>query len=438
MAEHGVEGGTNPLDGLTVHLLQLEHELLIGGLDIGTERNGVDCGQMLHVGKEIGGLLEDARNLVVGMQATVVYETWPEELGVLDIALIAAQTVVVLHHVGDGCRLGHLGYKVGVVDKILEVVSPTAEEGGGAQLIEELAGGIILAVEQGAAGHILQQLGAPTVLHAIFHTDAVAIVSQTEVVVHQLAYYMIGIYGQRGGIRGRALGEVIHIVDLTAKAAQGEVVHDDDGACGLGALTCALLDDTHPVEALDAVLHAQLVVEVGIAIPEVGGEADAKACKGVEGKAQLAVKALGQRDAPTEHHGYEEEQQLEVGDEVTLYIDPNTGSPAIPESYFSAIAQCVIAAVMILIGRKGIVGYKAEFFDRYKVAFIITCVASGIVLGYAIYEEFIFVGGGFMPGMEELGRFIFLCLLMIVALMVEIIAWIVSAVKQKKEVTLDE
>ena len=125
---------------------------------------------------------------------------------------------------------------------------------------------------------------------------------------------MIGIYGQRGGIRGRALGEVIHIVDLTAKAAQGEVVHDDDGACGLGALTCALLDDTHPVEALDAVLHAQLVVEVGIAIPEVGGEADAKACKGVEGKAQLAVKALGQRDAPTEHHGYEEEQQQAVGD----------------------------------------------------------------------------------------------------------------------------
>ena len=136
---------------------------------------------------------------------------------------------------------------------------------------------------------------------------------------------------------------------------------------------------------------------------------------------------------------YEEEQQLEVGDEVTLYIDPNTGSPAIPESYFSAIAQCVIAAVMILIGRKGIAGYKAEFFDRYKVAFIITCVASGIVLGYAVYEEFIFVGGGFMPGMEELGRFIFLCLLMIVALMVEIIAWIVSVVRyRKKEKALNE
>ena len=125
---------------------------------------------------------------------------------------------------------------------------------------------------------------------------------------------MICIDGQRCGIWSRALGEVIHIVDLTAKAAQGEVVHDDDGACGLSFLACALLDDTHPVEALDAVLHAELVVEVGVAIPEVDGEADGKACKGVECKAQLAVMALGQRDAPAEHHGYEEEQQQAVGD----------------------------------------------------------------------------------------------------------------------------
>ena len=46
-------------------------------------------------------------------------------------------------------------YLVGVVDKILEVVGPAVKEGGSTELVEELACGIQLAIEQGATGQIL-------------------------------------------------------------------------------------------------------------------------------------------------------------------------------------------------------------------------------------------------------------------------------------------
>ena len=134
-----------------------------------------------------------------------------------------------------------------------------------------------------------------------------------------------------------------------------------------------------------------------------------------------------------------QEKNLKVGDKVELYFDPYTYSVAAPQSYTIALIQCAIAAAMIYIGHKGVKGYKAEFFGRYKAAFILTCVSSGIVLGYAIYEEFFFVGGGMMPGLEELGRFIFLLILMAAALIAEIVAWIVSVVRyRKKEKAINE
>jgi hypothetical protein len=94
---------------------------------------------------------------------------------------------------------------------------------------------------------------------------------------------------------------------------------------------------------------------------------------------------------------------------------------------------------MIYLGKKGRKGYKAEFFGRYKPAFIYTCFASGVSLGYAIYEEFIFVGGGMMPGLAELGKYIFLLMIMAAALVSEIVFWAVSVRKYtKKEKALNE
>ena len=154
-----------------------------------------------------------------------------------------------------------------MVDKILEVVGPAAKEGGSTELVEELACGIQLAIEQGATCQILQQLRAPAILYAILHTQTVTIVGQSEVVIHQMADDMIGVDRQLRGVRLRTLGEVIHLLSLAAHTAECQIVHDDDGACWLRVLTSALVDDTLPVEALDAMLHAEFMMKILIAIP---------------------------------------------------------------------------------------------------------------------------------------------------------------------------
>lgn len=132
---------------------------------------------------------------------------------------------------------------------------------------------------------------------------------------------------------------------------------------------------------------------------------------------------------------YAEEQKLEMGDKVTLYVDPADGDPAIPRSYFGGLVQCIIAAVMIIIGRKGVKNYREKFVKRYSLAFLLTCVFSGIVLVYAVWEEFIYTApkDGMMPGMNALGWFVFLFILMFLALVVEIPAWIASLIMLRKK-----
>ncbi len=124
--------------------------------------------------------------------------------------------------------------------------------------------------------------------------------------------------------------------------------------------------------------------------------------------------------------------KLKVGDKVEVLVDPMTGDAKTTESYTLAIMQCAIAAVMIYLGRKGRKGYKAEFFDRYKLPFIVTMVLSGVVLGYAIYEEFFYTPGGFMPGMAALGAFLWVFGIMIIALIIEIVMWTVAIVRYRK------
>jgi hypothetical protein len=124
--------------------------------------------------------------------------------------------------------------------------------------------------------------------------------------------------------------------------------------------------------------------------------------------------------------------KLKVGDKVEVLVDPMTGDAKTRESYTLAIMQCAIAAVMIYLGRNGRKGYKAEFFDRYKLPFIVTMVLSGVVLGYSIYEEFFYAPGGFMPGMAALGAFLWVFGIMMIALIIEIVMWTVAIVRYRK------
>ncbi|MCR5141940.1 MAG: poly-gamma-glutamate biosynthesis protein PgsC/CapC [Ruminococcus sp.] len=126
-------------------------------------------------------------------------------------------------------------------------------------------------------------------------------------------------------------------------------------------------------------------------------------------------------------------KKLKKGDEIELYFDPFERSVASPEGFTLGIIQCAISAAMIYIGIKGAKGYKAEFFERYKKAFLTTMFLSGVVLGYAVYEEFFYSPGGMMPGIAALGAFLWMFGFMAIALIAEIIVWSVSVAGYKKK-----
>ena len=67
----------------------------------------------------------------------------------------------------------------------------------------------------------------------------------------------------------RPFREPIHLITLASQSAECQVVHHDDGSGWLAILLATFVDDTLPVSTLYAALHAQLVMEVGILIPEM-------------------------------------------------------------------------------------------------------------------------------------------------------------------------
>ena len=178
----------------------------------------------LQIGEEPGGLLEDARNGTIAIQMIIMFEAWPEEVGVsgphrseyglfLEIEVVGivlrqgghhtflhpsfhrVQLVCIVHHVGDGPRLLVRGQQLLVVHQLLHVVSPRAIVDGLPEEIEELSGGLLLVAEDGTAGHVSQQLHIPAVFHAVLHADTVTLVHHAVLVEHQTACHMIHIDG---------------------------------------------------------------------------------------------------------------------------------------------------------------------------------------------------------------------------------------------------
>ena len=127
-----------------------------------------------------------------------------------------------------------------------------------------------------------------------------------------------------------------------------------------------------------------------------------------------------------------EEFDLEVGDEVTLYVSSDTGRVCTPESYTLSIVQLIIAGIMLAVGAKGAAGYFTEFLPSNKVPLIVTCAATVPVAAMAVYSEFIFAGGGsFMPGLKALGLFIELVALMCLSVLIQIIVWLATLLSRR-------
>lgn len=86
----------------------------------------------------------------------------------------------------------------------------------------------------------------------------------------------------------------------------------------------------------------------------------------------------------------------------------------------------LISIIIIFVCRSAFNGYKKDFLCRYKKSVIFSIVTGWIPILYYLWLKYIFVGVGFMAGLFE---FLFLLFLLIFIPVVNIIVWIVAAVK---------
>ena len=128
---------------------------------------------------------------------------------------------------------------------------------------------MLLTADQCAACEILHVVGAPAALHTGFHAPAVTIVVLAVVEVEGYTDNVDHGHGERG-IAGFCTSAVlVHRVALASLSEQCQVLHHDDGTCGLVFLVGCLLTDALPVEVFHTVLHLQLLVVVVVIEPEV-------------------------------------------------------------------------------------------------------------------------------------------------------------------------
>ena len=199
----------------------------------------------------------------------------------LHIALYRFQLVGIVHHVGNGTRLVVLSQQLLVVEQRFHVVGPATIIDSLAKDVEEFTRRLCFLVEDGGASHVFQLFHVPPVFHAFLHTYTVTLVHRAILVEHHAAYYIEHEYGQWRVAFLRTLRELIHLIALATQPTQCQIAHHHDGSGWLTVLLRTFLDDAFPVGLLYAALHAQLVVEVGILIPEMidAGDKDDAGCK---------------------------------------------------------------------------------------------------------------------------------------------------------------
>ena len=87
---------------------------------------------------------------------------------------------------------------------------------GMAELIQYFACSLLFAIKYETSGQILLYLHTPTVLHAIFHTHAVAIVEHSILIVNHAPKDVIyQIKRHRGVSQFVPSGEIVHFIKLT-------------------------------------------------------------------------------------------------------------------------------------------------------------------------------------------------------------------------------
>ena len=118
---------------------------------------------------------------------------------------------------------------------------------------------------------------------------------------------------------------------------------------------------------------------------------------------------------------------------VTVLVDKESGltkSVDTMEAVSFALIFLVPGIMMLLAGIKGLKGYRREFIDRYKTAFVYTCIMLTISLCYFVYVEFIFkpdpdiMFSGLGEGLLMLGLLIFSAITIVIIWSISLVAYI--------------
>lgn len=157
----------------------------------------------------------------------------------------------------DASKFGIARDEAGIVDKAAVVFAPLPMEDGAGEHIVIVAGKLVVAVEQAATYHVLEQERTLSVLHGVLHSPTVGAVRLTEEIV--------GGDGDKGCAKeSRALAEIVGIgiflayvvIHLGHTANVTSHLSEVGEFGGEGAFhIVGDHDDSIPVEAVNMELH---------------------------------------------------------------------------------------------------------------------------------------------------------------------------------------
>ena len=188
---------------------------------------------------------------------------------VLHLTFYSVQLVRIVLHACNGSRLRIISQLFRIVHQCFHVVCPRTIVGGLPEDIQEFPGSLFLVAEDGTACHISQQFHIPAIFHAVLHADTMTFIHHAVLIEHHASCHMIHKDGQWCVRLVRTFGETVHLITLTTQAAQCQVVHHHNRSCRLPLLLGTFCYHAFPVSLLHTALHTQLMVEVGILIPEM-------------------------------------------------------------------------------------------------------------------------------------------------------------------------
>ena len=185
--------------------------------------------------------------------------------------VVGGQHVLGIHVMGNGSKLAVLGYQLRISDIRLITFSIAGIIFCLLQYVHIFLCCHQLTIDERAFQQVFYEVYPPSVLHTVLKAPAVAEVHLAVVEIQLLAARLRKPYQERSIARRITILVSKHLVAGTSEPCERKVLHHPHHSCRLlvGIHGAVLAEHSFPVLVVYAVVHAYLVVEIAVLVPEM-------------------------------------------------------------------------------------------------------------------------------------------------------------------------